>query len=534
MKKLINILLGALLVTFIGCAKVLDVEPYSAVPFATAFDTPDHCLLSLNGVYDAAQSGAYPGGTERRGYPFGAASIEQSDTRGEDLINLQSFFQITYQATYNPTSANNVAMWDNLYALINKANVCIDGFQEAGKSGVLTPAIALEYEAECKFLRAMAHHEAVIHFSRPYLDGNGDSLGIPYRDFAISNVEASNKIRETPRPKVAEVYTKILSDLDFAETNLPATRSTAILKTTRATKAAAIALKMRAKLHMGDWSGVITDGAKVVPAAVTPTSWTSVVSPIGGWVMSANVDGPFVNNANNESIFSIKNDAQDAPSTNGGLAAMFGAASLGGRGLVSVSPILYNNTGWLCGNEDKRRTTLYVQGTNALATQSVFTNKFRDYTTRGDYAPMIRYPEVLLTLAEAEARQGAGVTQRALDLLNTVRNRALADLGNAYTLSSFADKVALVKAILLERRIEFLAEGKRWGDISRNAKDPNYTTSGIPAKAINGAAGLTMYNCGTAYAPGQAAIPYSDYKFIWPIPNDEVINNPIIKQNPGY
>jgi len=92
----------------------------------------------------------------------------------------------------------------------------------------------------------------------------------------------------------------------------------------------------------------------------------------------------------------------------------------------------------------------------------------------------------------------------------------------------------LIKAILLERRIEFLFEGKRWADISRLANDANYTTGGIPAKAANGTAGIAIYTCGTAYTPGQAAIPYSDFRFIWPIPTDEVTQNPIIVQNPGY
>jgi starch-binding outer membrane protein, SusD/RagB family len=103
-----------------------------------------------------------------------------------------------------------------------------------------------------------------------------------------------------------------------------------------------------------------------------------------------------------------------------------------------------------------------------------------------------------------------------------------------YVAIDFADKVALVKAILLERRIELLAEGKRWGDISRNVMDANYTTGGIPAKAINGANGLAIYNCGSAYTPGQAAIPVTDFKFIWPIPANEIIQNPIIAQNPNY
>ncbi|MBL0146180.1 MAG: RagB/SusD family nutrient uptake outer membrane protein [Chitinophagaceae bacterium] len=113
--------------------------------------------------------------------------------------------------------------------------------------------------------------------------------------------------------------------------------------------------------------------------------------------------------------------------------------------------------------DDKRRTLLTTSGTNSAGTQSVFTTKYRDYPTYGDYAPQIRYAEVLLLLAEAEARNAATVSSRAVDLLNVVRNRSLATPATQqYTVAGFADKVALIKAILLERRIEFLAEGKRW------------------------------------------------------------------------
>ena len=526
-KSYFVILLAGLMGVTAGCKKVLDTVPYNAVTDASAFQSAERCLLVLNGVYDVAQSAPYTDGS-LRGYPFGAANIEQGDVRGEDVINIQAFYQVTYQSTYNATTANNVAMWNGLYVLINKANIAIDGFRKAGSSGVLTGAIASQYEAECRFLRAMAHHEALIHFARPYSDGKGNKVGVPWRETPITSSTAVNEILNTPRMRVDSVYGKILADLDYAETNLPPT-----LFNYRATKAAAIGLKMRIKLHMGDWAGVIAEGNKLVPATINPLNPSSVVSPIGGWSLTASPDGPFVNNSSTESIFSIKNDALDAPNTNAALSRMYGAANLGGRGLVSISPIIYNNANWLC--DDKRRTLLTTSGTNASGTQSIFSTKYRQYTTWADYTPQVRYAEVLLTLAEAEARQATGVAPRALDLLNTVRNRSLTTpLTQQYTIASFASKTDLVKAILFERRVEFLAEGKRWSDIHRLAPEAEYTTGGIPAKAVNGTAGLANFSCGTSYTPGQTAIAYSDYRFIWPIPSTEVVQNPIIEQNPNY
>jgi hypothetical protein len=161
--------------------------------------------------------------------------------------------------------------------------------------------------------------------------------------------------------------------------------------------------------------------------------------------------------------------------------------------------------------------------------------------SRTDAAPQIRYAEILLSLAEAEARNAAGVTvsPRAVDLLNAVRNRALPPAtlpGSAYTVATFATKTDLIKAILIERRIEFLGEGKRWADISRLALDPAFSTGGIPAKVATLYNNFGMYNCTTNPVPPTTLVakPYSDYRFIWPIPSDETTANPIIAQNPFY
>lgn len=519
--------LSLLLLVFTGCKKDLEKAPFNALSDVSAYNTAARNLLALYGVYDAAQSSPYVDGSVR-GYPFGAASIEQGDARGEDIINLQAFYQITYQATYNATTANNVGQWGALYAMINKANIAIEGFQGAAAANIISAATAIQYEAEARFLRAMGHHELVVFYARPFLDGNGNQPGVPYRDFAINSSQKVEQAKTIPRGTVADVYSKILADLDFAETNLPATMTPS---TIRATKAAAIALKMRVKLHKGDWAGVVTEGNKLVPAGPGP-----YVSPIGGWALTPSPDGPFINNSSVESIFSIRNDALDNPGVNGALPTMLGPANLGARGLVSISPIIFNNPAWLC--DDKRRTLLTIQGNNANGGAngiSRFTLKYTRYTTREDFAPQIRYAEVLLTLAEAEARLAAGVSPRALDLLNAVRNRSLnSPATQAYTLASFASKNDLIAAILLERRIEFLAEGKRWGDIHRLVMDPNFSTGGIPAKYANGSQTAAIYGCGNPITPTQAAIPHTDFRFLWPIPASEVIQNPIITQNPGY
>jgi len=520
----------------VSCEKVLDVQPFNAFTDESVFTTSARATLALNGVYDAAQTGGPS--LAGRGYPFGAATIQQGDNRGEDMVNLQAFYQITYQGTYTPFTANNNSMWDNTYGMINKANIAIEGFKKAAASGVLTAATATQFEAECRFLRALGHHELLIHFARPFLDGNGAALGVPYRDYAVTGGESLERLQKEARPTVAAAYAKLLEDINFAEANLPVTNSGGAV--IRAQKSAAIALKQRVLLHMGQWANAVAAGNALVPTTVNPATPTSARSLVGNHALTATPNGSFGftggNSISTENIFSVKNDPLDNGSVNGAPAAMYGSTDLLGRGLVCVSPIIWNNTGWLA--EDLRRTTLYRNGGTAIG-RAMMTTKYTDYSGRGDNTPIIRWAEVLLNQAEAEARVAAGISQRAIDLLNMVRNRSLPSTANQYTASSFASRTALIRAILLERRIEFLAEGRRWPDIHRTAQDPitELRSGGIPAKVANGGVTgttLAQYGIGLAVTTSQPAIPYSDFRFIWPIPAIEVTTNPVIVQNPGY
>jgi hypothetical protein len=530
-----TLLLGTVMLA-VSCEKVLDVQPFNAFTDESVFTTSARATLALNGVYDAAQTGGPS--LAGRGYPFGAATIQQGDNRGEDMVNLQAFYQITYQGTYTPFTANNNTMWDNTYGMINKANIAIEGFKKAAASGVLTAATATQFEAECRFLRALGHHELLIHFARPFLDGNGAALGVPYRDYAVTGGESLERLQKEARPTVAAAYAKLLEDINFAEANLPVTNSGGAV--IRAQKSAAIALKQRVLLHMGQWANAVAAGNALIPTTVNPATPTSARSLVGNHALTATPNGSFGftggNSISTENIFSVKNDPLDNGSVNGAPAAMYGSTDLLGRGLVCVSPIIWNNAGWLA--DDLRRTTLYRNGGTAIG-RAIMTTKYTDYSGRGDNTPIIRWAEVLLNQAEAEARVATGVSQRAIDLLNMVRNRSLPSTANQYTASSFASRTELVRAILLERRIEFLAEGRRWPDIHRTAQDPitELRASGIPAKVTNGGVTgttLAQYGIGVAVTLGQPAIPYSDFRFIWPIPAIEVTTNPVIVQNPGY
>ena len=519
-------LFGALLLITTSCEeKFTELNPYTRLSETSVFDTPANIELTANGVYSQAAIGTY-NGTTGRGYPFGAASILQSEMRGEDFVNLEQFFALTYESDYNTTSANNTNHWDQLYNLINQANLFIEGVRRAESSGIIDKATADAYEGEARFLRALSHHELLIHWSLPYAEGaNANAFGVPYRDFGINSTETVEQASQVDRGTVRGTYEKILADLDYAESVLPASSSI-----NRAGKGAAIGLKTRIKLHMGDWQGVITEGAKL------GTDKTGEISsPVGNYRLTASPVTPFTSASNNsESIFSIANGANSNPGTNGSLPRMMGPASPGGRGLISANPNFYNDPE-LWAEGDVRREELFVHDPTGTY-KHYFQKKYTDYNNQSDWAPILRYAEVLLNVAEAYAR--AGNEDQAFNLLNAVRNRSVPE-ESQYT-EIPAD---LVQSILNERRVELFAEGRRWPDIHRLVLDTKYTTGGIPAKIRSSARGGILKNDGSDYGYGKpkianefAAIPYSDYRFLWPINNEEVTRNEVLlkQQNPGY
>ena len=140
---------------------------------------------------------------------------------------------------------------------------------------------------------------------------------------------------------------------------------------------------------------------------------------------------------------------------------------------------------------------------------NTFLGKYPDFTTLTNYAPVIRYAEVLLNRAEAIVRSGGSVTQGAVDLLNAVRTRSFP--AGAYTLASFANAQAFYDAVILERDIEFLGEGMRNLDCMR---------LGLTIPAKNGGA---MGSVGT--------VPPNSATYIWPVPVSETSFNKLMTPN---
>lgn len=531
MKRIIYVLFSISI--FFSCTEqAIDLEQKDAITYDVAFATAERCELSIIGCYDAAQSGYYPGNDQRRGYPFGAASVQQGDMKGENMLNVQQFFAVTYNGDYTVSSPNGQAHWECTYQMVNKINIVIEGLRGAAEKGVITEAKAKDGEAEMRFLRALGLHELLVFFSMPYAaTPDASHYGVPVSTVPINTIEKVEEAKQAGRATVAATYQQILDDLEYAEQNLETTRSGG-LKISRATKGAAIALKARVYQHMGNWANVITESSKIVSASAPFTS------PVGGYTLTADPEGPFANNSSNtESIFSIENSALDNATNNGSLSQFYSTV----RSLVCVSPIIINADFWLA--SDLRREQLLKRGVYG-GRNAYWSWKYRSGTVMNDWTPVIRYAEVLLNFAEAEARQN-GVTQKAVDLLNSVRNRAVTSPELQFSTSSFANVDALMEAILEERQIEFLAEGRRWPDIHRLTYDKYAVKgkdgkAGVPDKASWGSVTTESYSPASGVInPEIIKTPgfnFEDRKYIFPIPQSEITSNPKIaeQQNSGW
>ncbi|WP_373396491.1 RagB/SusD family nutrient uptake outer membrane protein [Algoriphagus halophilus] len=499
-----NIKMGLVALAIAGFTSACDVTeltPANLIPDSEAFSTAARIESAVLGVYESAQRGYYNNAVQR-GYPFGAANVEQGDMRGEDMYNDQLFYEITYVGSYSPNSANNNGMWISLYRMINRLNIILENLDIAVADGVLTSEQGDNYKGEMLFLRALAHHELLVHFARPYSD-DPSSLGIPYRTFGIDDVTKVPDGEAVGRTTVGEDYTQLLADLDAAESLL--SEGDAF----RANKGAAIALKSRVKLHMGDWAGVLTEYNKL----------TSM------YAVTANPATPFRGGNSSDNIFSFVNSAEANPGVNGALPSMYGNPDLGARGLVKISPIIWRSEFWH--EEDTRRSALTTRSGTGI-----FTDKYQDATTYTDPNVILRFAEVVLNAAEANARTGK--LAEAVTLLNSVRSRALPASVPAYTVVGLGNEDGVLTAIFNERRIEFLAEGRRWADIHRLSGEGRM--SGVPAKATSRSITNIDFYTTDREIPMDHSIDYSSHLFVWPIPLAELQTNNTapIQQNPGY
>ncbi|HMP91323.1 MAG TPA: RagB/SusD family nutrient uptake outer membrane protein [Phnomibacter sp.] len=490
MKKIPILFFAAGSLFMASCEKeVIDkVVPREQLTADLAFSTPEKIESSTMAMYDGLQNLNYLGGR----------AMIYIDLLGNDVVDKNQFFGNLPRYQLLSNDGFSAGIWNAAYNSIARANRAIAGI--TANADKLTPTKAQQLIAECKFVRAVNHFYLVNFFGQPYgFTPTASHLGVPIiTENFTSNDPAANK----PRATVKEVYDAIIKDLTEALPNIPTTYANTYQTRTRGTKAATAAFLARVYLYMGDYTNARTQANAVIS------------NTYGSYALRPNPRGAFGpgNYTTNETVWSIPHNVNDNPNTNNALPQHYFEA---GRGDLVVSPTFLNasTNPWL-GADDLRRTAMIDRGVTPQNTNFFFTNKYPDVQSRSDWAPVIRLAEVYLTFAEASARIASGVDADAITRLNQVRDRAKGS-APSYTAADFANKDALINAILGERRVELAFEGHRGWDMAR-----------VRANITNKLdADLTLL----------PTLNYGADKFILPIPQIEVDkSNGVLVQNPGY
>ncbi|WP_165699399.1 RagB/SusD family nutrient uptake outer membrane protein [Hymenobacter jejuensis] len=438
----------------------MNVEPSNSVSSDTGFTTKEDAAAGLLGAYDAVQSSDY----------YGLAFPTISD-----LIAGEITFRGTFTTTYgvigqNQALPDNIQIgnsWNIIYNAINRVNYLL---QETDKITDPTFTAKLSTQAQARALRAFHYMNLLALWGgTPQGYGYTGGLGVPLRLTPTTAIGTETAF--IPRATEAEVAAAIRSDLDFAIANLATGTGN------RITKSSALALRARFELRMRNYTDALTF-AKQVPAVANfaTTAPTGTTAPDALW-----------------SIFFSNTDQSQY--------AFYWYPSPGGRDEFNPgSTIAAAHPAGdlrLPINVVTAATSVTVSGA-PYTLQPGTTRKYFRTTTRDDAFNVIRYAEVVLTVAEAAAQTGDLTT--ATTQLNIIRTRA----GLAPTTATTAPD--LIKDILLQRRLELAYEGVYWYDLRRT----NTVQTALPTYT-------------------------QTFRNLFPIPLREVsLTNGLIAQNPLY
>ena len=472
--KYLNLIVLASFI-FISCdEETLDNNPYYMGDSADQiYKDSKKIAAANNGLYDALQNLEFLGGR---------AQI-YVDARGLD-VNPPTFFGLL--STFSPTSgdATVTLAWQGAYRTIGECNAFLEGIEKAKAENIITADEYAIYSSDARFIRGVVYFYTLNFWGQMYV-AESSNLGIPLVTKSYDGTTGFTEATKMTRSSITDSYKFILDDLSFAASNLPSTREDAYKGKATATSAAANAFLSRVYLYMKDYPKAIEFANKVTGYVLAPSVYTVISDPANS----------------TESIFSVAMNFADNPNTNNSLGQHYGSAK---RADITVSADYLS----LLSSTDKRRTEcLVVKAPNTYCGKYLLTGN-------ADWAPIIRYAEVLLNKAEALAKKpGATALElaEAITLLNQVHQRS--EPAKTYLGTDFATPGALVEEILLERRRELAFEGHASFDLFRNGK-------GIPAGR------------GAATA---AAIPYPSNYFALPIPNDDITKaGDALVQNKGY
>jgi tetratricopeptide (TPR) repeat protein len=421
--KTISIIISAvLLLSLTACEDFLDKKPDQLTP-DEAIQTPQDLQEVLNSVYDIVAN-TYDGRLQNMGELLGdnLARPNQNDDFTEIWQRNTIFFNGTVGDGFR-----------QCYRTILRANTVMENIGNVG----LSDSEALRIESEAKFLRALAHFDAVRLFAQPYgfTDAN-NHFGVAIR--------TSTRPDALPRPTVAAVYNQILADLAFAEANLPDVNDAN--KGVYADKWAAKALLSRVYFQMHEYELAASYATEVIESS--PYQLQDTLS-FYTWPQKSS-----------EAIFMVYSAPRGENVSDNRSGAFRGSYSTLGNTTLRMQPDFYTGAT----SNGGPRAGFYVQ---VQQDESTFflTNIFN---ADNFHIPILTITEMMLTRAEALSYLNVNLNTAVNDI-NLIRSRAYGN--DLFNLPESATSDQIRSAARTERRFELAFTGDRTQQLKRRGAE---------------------------------------------------------------
>jgi hypothetical protein len=504
MKKIIyiSIILSGLIVSSSCSNDQLNLQPADQSSVETFWTSEVNAQSALTGSYEPLL-GPYRG-------------------EGSWLLKLEDITPNSFEID-DGSGASSIARGDNnpTLSLINsRYTICYEGI---GRTNTFLANVDLvpmdedlkkRFKAEARFLRAFYYHNLVEYYG-----------GVPL----ILDPPNNNTQGQLPRNTKSEVLEVIYDDLDAATADLPVSYTST--NKGRVTKGAALAFKARTALYNENWTEALSAAQAVIDLNI--------------YNLFPDYRGLFLleNEGNSEVIFDIQFQFPEVTNNyhelfqQGNVFKDLFDAYLMTDGEPITSSSLYDPNNPSANRDPRLSQTLITIGSmfngELVTGDELFADltgyAFKKYTyyvddvkrtppqpNQSEINPIvIRYAEILLTLAEAENELN-GPTETAYEAINMVRNRISVDMPDV---TPGLSKEEFRNILRLERRIEFAGEGLYYKDIIRwrtaetvmNADGLDKDGNVVEKRSFN-----------------------STRDYLWPLPDRDILLNSNLEQNPGY
>jgi starch-binding outer membrane protein, SusD/RagB family len=510
MKKIIFILAIALGLISVSCDKELDQIPISQGTTLTFYNSPSDFIQGVNAVY-----------SDLRNYPerlLNLSEIRSDNIYGVSDLGVRDWDPINSFQKAITGNAYVEEAWNTDFNGIFRANTVLEQITKNGGS-INSTTLQTRLDAETRFLRAFFYFDLVKYFGK-----------VPLIDHTVIASEASTIARSS----VTEVYQLIISDLQTAIANLPASYTG--VDVGRATKYAAEGLL--AQVYMarsgptydveGPGLGLNEWGLALPLLQDIISSGLFAFTPVYSDIFAYSKQNPATNK---EAVFDVMyiSGASGTASTYGAtfcwdLCPNMYFKSIGdtkSNGSLEAIPVSNDLISKYETNDARKTFAIHTAPYNNSGSTETrpFFQKYLDFTkiptaSRFDWGInfiAIRYTDILLLKAECVLNGAPGSQATDVDaVVNQVRTRA--GVGTPAL-------VGVTKAQLLEeRRKEFADEGNRWFDLQRSGnlitimnswitiddatrKQMNPVVSGyivypVPQSQLDAAPGLYSQNSG--------------------------------------